>query len=150
MSWTVSCSTDSGVRNPSTAKTFVADGAGGGGGTGGATGGVAGAGAAAAVESAGGGGGSASRRSPRRRGRHTGSSLSSVLLLLGQGLDVSQHPHVNRRDDAIGGQRPVALREHLHHVGRAPLEPGATAAAQRREPEFPVGRSEVPGEGRGA
>src|SRR6266581_2917217 len=60
MSWTVSCSTDSGVRNPSTAKTFVADGAGGGGGTGGtggATGGVAGAGAAAAVESAGGGGG---------------------------------------------------------------------------------------------
>src|SRR2546422_1651793 len=57
MSWAVSCSTDSGVRNPSTATTFVADGAGGGGGTGGATGGVAGAGAAAAVESAGGGGG---------------------------------------------------------------------------------------------
>src|SRR5213594_4251553 len=60
MSCTVSCSTDSGVRNPSTAKTFVAAGAGdagGGGGTGGATGGVAGAGAAAAVESAGGGGG---------------------------------------------------------------------------------------------
>src|SRR3989454_5564507 len=59
------------------------------------------------------------------------------------------HPPVNRRDDAIGGQRPVALWEHLHHVGRAPLEPGATATAQRREPEFPVGRSEVPGEVRG-
>src|SRR5438093_7124066 len=60
MSCTVSCSTDSGVRNPSTAKTFVAAGAGdagGGGGTGGATGGVAGGGAAAAAESAGGGGG---------------------------------------------------------------------------------------------
>src|SRR5207247_8636091 len=60
MSCTGSCSTDSGVRNPSTAKTFGGAGggdAGGGGGTGGATGGVAGAGAAAAVESAGGGGG---------------------------------------------------------------------------------------------
>src|SRR2546426_1945418 len=89
MSWTVSGSPDSGVRNPSTATTFVADGAGGGGGTGGATGGVAGAGAAAAVESAGGGGGgrfstqpatARDRKSTRLNSRHLVNSYAVFCL----------------------------------------------------------------------
>src|SRR2546430_16265053 len=105
MSCTLSCSTDSGARNPCTVATFVAVAAGAGAGTGGGA-----AGGAAAVDS----GrvtvesvvaGALSGRTQATPS--TPSAVQRIVPLMGdlpprQWPDVPQHPFVDRRDEAAG------------------------------------------------
>src|SRR5436309_1529345 len=104
MSCTVSCSTDSGVRNPSTVRTFVAAGAGGGGGVGA---GVEGAAGTAAVESVGRAGGRFSIWQPPATAiPHTANNPSLMALTPPSrsppALDVLEHPQVDGPHDPVG------------------------------------------------